>query len=170
MGPNADAAAIRHAIEAVLRAFAARDANAVAASYAPDAVIFDLAPPLSRPVDAAEIAAWIATWRGPVVRTVRELGLDVSGDLAVWHGFIHTDTTTTERRARRVVGAGDPGLSPLGRGLARCPGAHLRTVPDGRQLHRRDRPDAVGGNVSELDLHQGERRVARPVMAGCGRP
>ena len=29
------------------------------------------------------------------MRTVRELGLDVSGDLAVWHGFIHTDTTTT---------------------------------------------------------------------------
>lgn len=92
---TADADAVREAIEAALRAFAARDADAVAASYAPGAVIFDLAPPLSRPVDVAEIAAWIATWRGPVVRTVRELGLDVSGELAVWHGFIHTETVTT---------------------------------------------------------------------------
>jgi ketosteroid isomerase-like protein len=89
-----DADAIRAAIDAVLVAFAARDASAVVASYAPDAIIFDLAPPLSRRPLEAEIAAWIDTWRGPLVRTVRELGLDVSGDLAVWHGFVHTAATT----------------------------------------------------------------------------
>lgn len=96
MTATADADAIRNAIDTVLRAFAARDANAVFAGYASDAVIFDLAPPLSRRPDVAEIADWIATWQGPLVRTTRELGLDVSGDLAVWHGFLHTAATTRE--------------------------------------------------------------------------
>jgi ketosteroid isomerase-like protein len=94
MTADTDAAAIRSAIQATLRGFAERDANAVVAGYAPGAIIFDLAPPLSRPASAAEIAAWIETWQGPLVRTTRELGLDVSGDLAVWHGFLHTAATT----------------------------------------------------------------------------
>lgn len=94
MTNETDADAIRNAIKAALRGFAERDADAVAAGYAPDAIIFDLAPPLSRSVSVAEIAAWIGTWQGPLVRTTRELGLDVSGDLAVWHGFLHTAATT----------------------------------------------------------------------------
>jgi len=99
MTSTADADAIRNAIDAVLDAFAARDANAVVAGYAPDATVFDLAPPLSRRPDVAEVAAWIDTWRGPLVRTVKELGLDVSGDLAVWHGFLHTAATTLDGEA-----------------------------------------------------------------------
>jgi ketosteroid isomerase-like protein len=116
MAATADADAIRNVIDAVLRAFAARDAGAVFAGYAPDAIIFDLAPPLSRQPDVAEIADWIATWQGPLVRTIRELGLDVSGDLAVWHGFIHTAATTLDgeaaawwERATLVFRRGDEG-------------------------------------------------------------
>ena len=89
-----DAAAIRGTLDGMLRAFAARDARAAVAAYAPDAIIFDLAPPLSRRPSVEEIAAWIGTWQGPLVRTTRELGLDVSGDLAVWHGYLHTAATT----------------------------------------------------------------------------
>src|SRR5262245_50708605 len=71
-------------IEAVFaqlhQAHADKDADAIADAYAPDAVVYDLAPPLGRRgVRREEIAAWLATWDGPVEIDARDI--DRSGIL-----------------------------------------------------------------------------------------
>ncbi|WP_421724482.1 YybH family protein [Bauldia sp.] len=64
-------------------AYQAKDADAIAAGYAPDAVIYDLAPPLARRgLDRDETAAWLATWDGPVTFDGDDVDLVVAGDLA----------------------------------------------------------------------------------------
>jgi ketosteroid isomerase-like protein len=95
MTAESDKTAIRDVIAAVHKGLHNRDAGAVTALYAPDAVIFDLAPPLSHAVDRAGLAAWLATWKGPVEQKAKELGVTVSGDLAVWHGYFHTTAVTS---------------------------------------------------------------------------
>lgn len=65
------------------RAHANKDAAAMLACYAPDALIFDLAPPLaSRGRNLAETQAWLATWDGPVTVDAEDVDLNISGDLA----------------------------------------------------------------------------------------
>ncbi|MFM1919702.1 MAG: hypothetical protein RLZZ303_1336 [Candidatus Hydrogenedentota bacterium] len=64
-------------------AHADRNADAVADLYAPNAVIYDLAPPLGRRgMDPATIAAWFATWDGPIRVDTRDVDLIIEGDLA----------------------------------------------------------------------------------------
>lgn len=101
MVSDTDASTVRDIVAAVHKGLHDRDAGAVTAHYAADAVIFDLAPPLSHPVDVAGLSAWIGTWQGPIACEAKELGTAVSGDLAVWHGYFHTRATTLsgERRA-----------------------------------------------------------------------
>jgi uncharacterized protein (TIGR02246 family) len=65
-----------------------KDADAIANAYAPDAVIYDLAPPLGRRgVKRDEIAEWLATWDGPVEIDARDVDLTVEGDLAFLTAF-----------------------------------------------------------------------------------
>jgi len=90
-----DKTAIRAVVTAIHKALRDRDAAAVTAHYVSDAMVFDLAPPLSHTVDRAAVAAWLGTWKGPVERQARELGITVSGDLALWHGYFRTTATTT---------------------------------------------------------------------------
>ncbi|MGP1395897.1 MAG: YybH family protein [Inquilinaceae bacterium] len=60
-----------------------KDADAIAACYAPDAVIYGLAPPLSeRGTERDAIAAWLATWDGPIEVDAHDSHLAVAGDLA----------------------------------------------------------------------------------------
>jgi len=60
-----------------------RDAGAIAACYAPDAVIYSLAPPLgTRGMDRNGTAAWLGTWDGPIHVDARDTALAVAGDLA----------------------------------------------------------------------------------------
>lgn len=101
MASDTDTSTVRDIVAAIHKGLHERDANAVTAHYAPDAVILDLAPPLSHPVNPAGLSAWIGTWQGPIACGSRELGIMVSGDLAVWHGYLHTRATTLggERRA-----------------------------------------------------------------------
>ncbi len=81
--PIDDNAAIEALLTRVMKAHADRDAAAVVEAYAPDAVIYDLAPPLGRRgLKRDEIAAWLATWDGPVTLDCRELEITVDGDLA----------------------------------------------------------------------------------------
>jgi ketosteroid isomerase-like protein len=83
-----DEAAIRGLIEAVNRAHYDKDAAAIAAAYAPDALIYDLAPPLShRGTDPQQKKAWLATWEGPVERESRDFQIAISGDFALCHGY-----------------------------------------------------------------------------------
>lgn len=66
------------------RAHADKDAEAILACYAPDARIFDLAPPLlSRGRDLEETKAWLETWRGPVRVDTAHADAIESGDIVV---------------------------------------------------------------------------------------
>lgn len=80
-------------IEAVNQAHYNKDAAALVAQYDPDAVLFDLAPPLSRSIDLQEKKAWLATWEGPVEREWRDFDFTVKADFAVGHGFYRLSGT-----------------------------------------------------------------------------
>jgi uncharacterized protein (TIGR02246 family) len=65
------------------RAHADHDADAIVEAYAPDAVIYDLAPPLGRRgMKRDSVAAWLASWEGPIQIDALDVTLTVEGDLA----------------------------------------------------------------------------------------
>ena len=79
------------------RAHHDKDADAIAACYAPDAVIYSLAPPLAeRGLDRDGIAAWLATWDGPIRVDAQDSVLDVAGDLACVSGLNRMRGTKTD--------------------------------------------------------------------------
>lgn len=82
-----DEADIRALIETVDQAHHDKDARAIVAQYARDAVVFDLAPPLLSQFGTTELQAWLDTWEGPVHRDSRDFSITVSGDIAFCHGF-----------------------------------------------------------------------------------
>jgi len=89
-----DEADIRAIVESVHQAHHNKDAAALVAPYAQDAVIFNLAPPLShRGMDLQEKQAWLDTWEGPVDCESREIDITVSGDFAFCHGFYRLSGT-----------------------------------------------------------------------------
>jgi ketosteroid isomerase-like protein len=74
-------------IEALLRqlaqAHAERNADAIVDAYAPDAVIYDLAPPLARRgMKRDSVVAWLSSWDGPIQIDAHDLNLVVDGGLA----------------------------------------------------------------------------------------
>jgi len=78
-----DRAEIEELFQKLARAHADHDADAIVEAYAPDAVIFDLAPPLgSRGMNRDNVAAWLAGWVGPIQIDARDVSLTVDGDLA----------------------------------------------------------------------------------------
>jgi uncharacterized protein (TIGR02246 family) len=65
------------------RAHADHDADAIAGAYTPDAVIFDLSPPLGhRGMTRDSVATWLAGWEGPIHIDAVDARLTVDGDLA----------------------------------------------------------------------------------------
>lgn len=89
-----DVAAVRGVLDAVAAASHARDAQALARHYAPDAWRGDLAPPLvNRGLDPAVEQAWFDGWDGPVEVTARDEEITVSGDLALVQRLQHARTT-----------------------------------------------------------------------------
>jgi ketosteroid isomerase-like protein len=87
-------AQIAAAMEAVRQGLLKRDARIVAGAYAPDAVIFDLAPPLAHSIDVDQLAKWLEGWGGPVDQKLQNFKFTVDGDLAVGHGLIRVSTHT----------------------------------------------------------------------------
>lgn len=88
MSSTTDRAEIEAVFEHLERAHADHDADAIAESYAPDAVIYDLAPPLGRRgMNRDSIAAWLASWEGPILVDARDFNLTVDGDLAFVSAF-----------------------------------------------------------------------------------
>ena len=84
-----DTSAIFALIDAAAKAHYHKDAQAIAASYVPDAAIFDLAPPLiHRGIDIAEKQAWLDSWDGPVEIEPRDFQITVNGDSAFCHGYL----------------------------------------------------------------------------------
>jgi ketosteroid isomerase-like protein len=78
---------IRAVIETRRRALHDRDAAAFLATYAPGAEIYDLAPPLAHGLDPDGVAAWLASWDGPVGNETAGVTLTLSGPFAVAHGL-----------------------------------------------------------------------------------
>src|SRR3546814_20184517 len=79
---------IETVLEQLARAHADHDADAISDSYAPDAVIYDLAPPLGRRgMNRDSIAAWLAGWEGPILIDTRDVTVAVDGDLAFVSAF-----------------------------------------------------------------------------------
>src|SRR5262245_20842202 len=83
MRSTSDRAEIEALFQRLARAHADHDADAIVEAYAPDAVVFDLAPPLgSRGMNRDSVAAWLAGWTGPIQIEARDFNLTVDGDLA----------------------------------------------------------------------------------------
>ncbi len=83
MNSTTDRAEIESVLHHLATAHADHDADAIAESYAPDAVIYDLAPPLGRRgMDRDSIAAWLASWEGPIRIDSRDVELAIDGNLA----------------------------------------------------------------------------------------
>ncbi|MCG8692614.1 MAG: nuclear transport factor 2 family protein [Minwuiales bacterium] len=87
MTGQADTAAAERDIAALCRALAVahadKDADAIVDCYAADALIYSLAPPLgARGMDRDGVAAWLATWDGPIRVDAAEVDLTVRGDVA----------------------------------------------------------------------------------------
>lgn len=59
-----------------------KDADAIIGCYAPDAIIYSLAPPLKDKIDRNGMAAWLATWNGPIEVDAQDVDLVVSDRLA----------------------------------------------------------------------------------------
>ena len=83
MSSTADRAEIEALFQQLVRAHADRDAAAIVEAYAPDAVIYDLSPPLGRRgMNRDSVAAWLAGWDGPIQIDARDVNLTVDGDVA----------------------------------------------------------------------------------------
>jgi uncharacterized protein (TIGR02246 family) len=86
-----DERAIRQLVADRVTAMRTGDAEAICGSYAPDAVVFSLAPPLVQPPrgarDVAEMRAWFDEKGGSVWSEVRDLRVTVDGDLALCTGL-----------------------------------------------------------------------------------
>lgn len=82
-------AEVRALVAAVQQAHRDKDAAAIRAPYAAEAVTFDLAPPLRSAMDGdpEALQAWLDTWDGPIELQDRDLKVEVAGDLAFAHGF-----------------------------------------------------------------------------------
>ena len=82
-----DEAAIRQLVADRTIAMRAGDAETICRPYTPDAVIFNLAPPLMQPPDGArdvaQMQAWLDEKGGSVGSEVRDLQVTVDGNLAL---------------------------------------------------------------------------------------
>ncbi|MGA2349725.1 MAG: nuclear transport factor 2 family protein [Terracidiphilus sp.] len=91
---STDEAEILALIDTQHQAHHDKDGAAIAALYAADAAVFNLAPPLiHHGVDAKEKQAWLDSWATPVDIESRDFKLTVSGDFAFGHGFLRMSGT-----------------------------------------------------------------------------
>ncbi len=66
-----------------------KSARAIAAPYAHDAAIYNLAPPLvHRGVDMAETQVWLDTWATPITIEPRDFEVRIAGDTAFAYGYM----------------------------------------------------------------------------------
>src|ERR1700676_1601998 len=84
-----DKSAILAVIDSMGKARYDKNSQAIAAPYAHDAAIFNLAPPLvHHGIDIAETQEWLDTWNGPIQIESRDFEITVAGDIAFCHGVI----------------------------------------------------------------------------------
>ncbi|HVX06574.1 YybH family protein [Humibacter sp.] len=80
---------LRHLIDSIVEAIAAKDIGALRALYAPDVVSFDVEPPLQHAGIEAKLSNWERVFQvfGTAAYEVRDLAFEVSDELAFGHGF-----------------------------------------------------------------------------------
>lgn len=87
--PSADEAEIFALGGALHVAHANKDPEAIAAPYAPHAVIYDLEPPLAHDgISVERKRAWLATWVSPIDLAAQNFKVVVSGDHAYGYGYL----------------------------------------------------------------------------------
>ncbi len=102
---SSDEAAILSVVETLRRSHHNKDAALFAAQFAPDAAIFNLAPPLiHHGIDLKEKQAWLDSWTTPVNIESRDLKITVSGDFAFCHGYLRMSGTKKEPKVRSISG------------------------------------------------------------------
>jgi ketosteroid isomerase-like protein len=86
-----DEGQIRELIEGWTFALRAKDLDGVMSVYAPDALAFDLAPPLQHDTEAVRrgLQTWFSTFTGPIGYDVRDLDVTVGGDVAFSRSLNH---------------------------------------------------------------------------------
>jgi len=81
-----------------VKAIRARDVNAVMSHYAPDILLFDLAPPLQY-VGGEEYRKnwneWFATWQGQIGYEIQDLSITAGDDVAFRHSLNRISGTRT---------------------------------------------------------------------------
>lgn len=65
----------------------AEDADRILACYAPDAMLFDLAPPLRHPVDADGLRAWLSKFGGSLGYEIHDVTVVAGEDVAFAYGL-----------------------------------------------------------------------------------
>jgi ketosteroid isomerase-like protein len=95
--PSQDEAQIRQLMAQQETAMRERDAERLVSRYAPDAVLFDLAPPLRHigPElhDANGVRSWLAGFDGPIGLEIRDLTVTVGEDVAFCHSLNRLSAT-----------------------------------------------------------------------------
>jgi uncharacterized protein (TIGR02246 family) len=83
MSSTTDRTEIEALFQRLAKAHADHDAETIVESYAPDAVIYDLAPPLGhRGMTREAVTTWLAGWDGPILIDARDVNLMVDRELA----------------------------------------------------------------------------------------
>lgn len=84
-----DEVSIRAIVDGIHKAHHNKKAAGIAMHYTPDAAVFNLAPPLTQiGVDLEEKQQWLDGWATPVDLEARDAEITISGDLAIWAGFL----------------------------------------------------------------------------------
>ena len=96
-----DEAQIRQLIDGWTKALHAKDVDGVMSHYAPDILLFDLAPPLQYLGGDAyrkNWEEWFTSWQGPIGYEIRNLSITVGDDVAFTHSLnrIYGKRTTGE--------------------------------------------------------------------------
>jgi ketosteroid isomerase-like protein len=91
LAAQTEIAAVMEAIRTGLRQ---KNAAAIVSQYSPDAVLFDLAPPLSHQVSEEDLRVWLSTWAGPVTQDVRITNTVIRDELACTYGLIRVQART----------------------------------------------------------------------------
>ncbi|MEK1890755.1 MAG: SgcJ/EcaC family oxidoreductase [Phyllobacterium sp.] len=91
----------KHAVEAIIQswsdAISKKDAARVMSHLTDDVVQFTLAPPLKyEGRDAEDLAAWFATWEGPIGGEARDTRIEASGEVAFARSLVHMTGTKTD--------------------------------------------------------------------------
>jgi len=108
---------IRERIDSWAKAVRAKDVDGVMSHFAPDAVTYDLAPPLEY-VGADSIREvleeWFPTFRGEVGYEITDLHVDASNDLALCRSLNHITGTRTDGEKTDVWVRATVGLRKIG--------------------------------------------------------